>query len=132
MDIKIYESDSEGMSRVYENEKWTVGVKNWKPSSDLNGITELERHNLTDELFVWLQGNCTLVSGEESGQGLKLNALKMKPNQVYNIPSKLWHTAVMEVGTKMILIEDVSTGMENSDIYHLNAEEIEAVCVLVK
>lgn len=132
MDIKIYESDSEGMSRVYENEKWTVGVKNWKPSSDLNGITELERHNLTDELFVLLQGNCTLVSGEESGQGLKLNALKMKPNQVYNIPSKLWHTAVMEVGTKMILIEDVSTGMENSDIYHLNAEEIEAVCVLVK
>ena len=31
MDIQNFEFTGEGMHRVYENEKWCVGIKNWKP-----------------------------------------------------------------------------------------------------
>lgn len=31
MTIANYEFTGEGMQRVFENEKWTVGIKNWKP-----------------------------------------------------------------------------------------------------
>ena len=38
MKILDYEFAGEGMQRVFENEKWTVGIKNWKPANDVTGI----------------------------------------------------------------------------------------------
>ena len=61
MEILNYSFDGEGMQRVFENEKWTIGIKNWKPANDITGINNLERHNKTDELFVLVAGSCTLI-----------------------------------------------------------------------
>ena len=36
MTILNYEFTGEGMQRVFENEKWTVGIKNWKPITGWN------------------------------------------------------------------------------------------------
>lgn len=132
MKIQTFEVHAEGMQRVYENEKWTVGIKNWKPQNDITGTTCLERHNKTDELFVLLSGRCTLISGEEIDGELKLEALEMEPFKVYNIPQSLWHNTVTQKDTKMVLIEDVSTGMDNSDILDLTPEQIETLKSLVK
>lgn len=130
MKIESYEFGGEGMNRVYENEKWMVGIKNWKPANDVTGIDCLERHNKTDELFVLIQGQCTLIFANEVDGAMKFEAVKMEPNKVYNIPATLWHNTITQKDTKMILIEDVSTSMENSDIYNLNPEEIKAVQAL--
>lgn len=132
MKIQSFEMNGEGMQRVYENEKWTVGIKNWKPANDITGTTCLERHNKTDELFVLLNGRCTLISAEEVGGELKLEALEMEPFKVYNIPQSLWHNTVTQKDTKMVLIEDVSTGMENSDVIDLTPAQIETLKSLVK
>lgn len=132
MKIQSFEMNGEGMQRVYENEKWTVGIKNWKPANDITGLDCLERHNKTDELFVLLSGRCTLISAEEVDGDLKMEALEMEPFKVYNIPQSLWHNTVTQRDTKMILIEDVSTGMENSDIINLTPAQIETLKSLVK
>ena len=132
MKIQSFEMNGEGMQRVYENEKWTVGIKNWKPANDITGLNCLERHNKTDERFVLLSGRCTLISAEEADGGLKMEALEMEPFKVYNIPQSLWHNTVTQKDTKMILIEDVSTGMENSDILDLTPAQIETLKSLVK
>lgn len=131
MEILNYTFEGEGMQRVFENEKWTVGIKNWKPANDITGIDCLERHNLTDELFVLIAGSCTLLYANEVDGKLKIGAVKMEPNRVYNIPATLWHNTVTCKDTKMILIEDSNTSMENSDILNLSAEQIEEVKALV-
>lgn len=131
MKIAEYEFTGEGMHRVFENEKWTVGIKNWKPANDVTGIDCLERHNLTDELFVLLEGHCTLIYANETDKGLEFSAVKMEPDKVYNIPATLWHNTITQKDTKMILIEDSSTSMENSDILNLDAEQIAVVRSLV-
>lgn len=127
MTIANYEFTGEGMQRVFENEKWTVGIKNWKPANDVTGIDCLERHNKTDELFVLVEGACTLVYANETENGLEFGAVKMEPKKVYNIPATLWHNTITQKDTKMILIEDSNTSMENSDILNLNGEQIEKV-----
>lgn len=124
MEILNYEFSGEGMQRVYENEKWTIGIKNWKPANDVTGIDCLERHNLTDEFFVLLEGHCTLIYANETAEGLKFSAVKMEKDKVYNIPATLWHNTITQKDTKMILMEDVSTSMENSDILNLNDAQI--------
>lgn len=132
MEIKSYEFAGEGMQRVFENEKWTVGIKNWKPANDITGIDMLERHNKTDELFVLVAGACTLISAEETGDGMKFSKVVMEPNKVYNIPATLWHNTITRRDTKMILIEDSNTSMDNSDVYPLKPEEIAEIQALAK
>lgn len=124
MNILNYEFNGEGMQRVFENEKWTVGIKNWKPANDVTGIDCLERHNKTDELFVLVEGSCTLVYTNETEGGLEFGAVKMEKDKVYNIPATLWHNTITCKDTKMILIEDSNTSMENSDILNLTEAQI--------
>lgn len=131
MKIENYAFEGEGMQRVFENEKWTVGIKNWKPANDITGIDCLERHNKTDELFVLVEGSCTLIYANETESGLELGGVKMEPDKVYNIPATLWHNTVTCKDTKMILIEDSNTSMENSDILALNESQIAKVKELV-
>ncbi len=130
MKIENYAFDGEGMQRVFENEKWTVGIKNWKPANDVTGIDCLERHNKTDELFVLVSGSCTLIYANETDKGYEFEAVKMEPNKVYNIPATLWHNTITRKDTKMILIEDSNTSMENSNILSLNPDQITSVKAL--
>jgi mannose-6-phosphate isomerase-like protein (cupin superfamily) len=127
MTIANYEFSGEGMQRVFENEKWTVGIKNWKPANDVTGVDCLERHNKTDELFVLVEGACTLIYANETEKGLEFGAVKMEKDKVYNIPATLWHNTITQKDTKMILIEDSNTSMANSDVLNLTAEQIKTV-----
>ncbi len=127
MDIAVYEFAGEGMQRVFENEKWTVGIKNWKPANDVTGIDCLERHNKTDELFVLVEGACTLAYANETQKGLEFGVVNMKPDKVYNIPATLWHNTITQKDTKMILIEDSNTSMNNSDILELSEDQISKI-----
>lgn len=123
MKIQEFAFPGEGMTRVYENPKWMVGIKNWKPANDIANIDCLERHNLTDELFVLLSGTCTLLFANETGEGLAMEAVRMEPLKVYNIPRSLWHNTVTSRDTKLILIEDSSTSGANSDVLALTQEQ---------
>jgi ureidoglycolate hydrolase len=131
MEIEVKEFSGEGMNRVYENKKWMVGIKNWKPANDITGLDCLERHNETDELFILLAGRCTLVYANEKGGGLDIAALEMEPLKVYNIPASLWHNTVTQRDTKMALIEDSSTGAKNSDMLALTPEQAAEIRKLV-
>ncbi len=132
MKILDYAFTGEGMQRVYENEKWTVGIKNWKPANDITGIDNLERHNKTDELFSLIEGTCTLLFANEENGELSFDTVKMEKGRLYNIPQGLWHNTITTKDTKMLLIEDVSTSNENSDVLPLSAEQIAKVKELYK
>ena len=53
--------------------------------------------------------------------------MKMEKDKVYNIPATLWHNTITQKDTKMILIEDSNTSMDNSDILNLDEEQIKTV-----
>ena len=127
MKIQQYEFNGEGMTRVFENEKWMVGIKNWKPANDIANLNCLERHNETDELFILLAGSCVLLYANEVNGQLVIEAESMQPMKVYNIPATLWHNTVTTKDTKLILVEDSSTGMANSNILDLTDAQIAAV-----
>jgi ureidoglycolate hydrolase len=124
MKLESYSYEGEALSRVYENEKWTVGIKNWKPANDPMLINSLERHHETDELFILLAGRGALVYVNESDGGLALELVEMEPMRVYNISKNLWHNTITWKNTKLALIEDSSTGMVNSEQLQLQPEQI--------
>ena len=125
MEILKYAYEGEGLTRVFENEKWMVGIKNWKPANDIANLDNVERHNITDELFILLSGHCTLLFANEKEDGsLAFDYVEMEPMKVYNIPCTLWHNTITQHDTKLILVEDSACGSANSDVRTLTAEEI--------
>ena len=129
--IQEYTYEGKGLTRVFENEKWTVGIKNWKPENDITGLTCLERHNITDELFILLAGRCTLLYANETENGLVIDKVEMEPKKVYNIPTGLWHNTVTQPGVKLILVEDSACSGENSDVLDLTEAQLDTVRKLV-
>lgn len=129
--IQEYTYEGKGLTRVFENEKWMVGIKNWKPENDITGLTCLERHNITDELFILLAGRCTLLYANETENGLVIEKVEMEPMKVYNIPTGLWHNTVTQPGVKLILVEDSACSGANSDVLDLTEAQLDTVRKLV-
>ena len=129
--IQEYTYEGKGLTRVFENEKWMVGIKNWKPENDITGLTCLERHNITDELFILLAGRCTLIYANETENGLAIEKVEMEPMKVYNIPTGLWHNTVTQPGVKLILVEDSACSGANSDVLDLTPAQLETIRALV-
>lgn len=132
MEILQYAYDDKGLKRVYENAQWMIGIKNWKPENDISGLSCLERHNQTDELFVLLEGECTLVYANEEKGELTFTAVPMEKGKVYNVTRSLWHNTVTKPGVKMILVEDPKTGMDNSDLRDLTEAELTRLRAMIR
>ena len=60
-------------------------------------------------------------------RSIEFDAVKMEKDKVYNIPATLWHNTITQKDTKMILIEDSNTSMDNSDILSLDEAQIAKV-----
>lgn len=118
-ELQIYQYAGEGLEKSYVNSAWMVGVKNYKPASDIRSMDCLERHMLTDELFVPLtEGN--LIVTMPLTEGAQMRVQKMEVGCIYSVPKGLWHNAIMPEGGKIILIERPDTSADNSEFYPLS------------
>lgn len=120
--IRVLQYAGEGLEISYKNDNWMVGVKNYKPASDVRYMECLERHLLTDELFVPLTEGNVIVSLPLE-EGAQLCAQKMEVGCIYCVPQGLWHNVVMPEGAKIILIERPGTCADNSEFYQFSPEE---------
>ena len=65
--IDIYNYDGEGLERSYACENRLVGIKNYKPASSREQMDSLEKHLLTDELFIPLTEGSILLYKQDGG-----------------------------------------------------------------
>ena len=66
--IDEYEYRGEGYMRQVNGAKWTLAALNYAERFDEKNIVDLERHNLTDETFVLLEGEATLLTCGAAGR----------------------------------------------------------------
>lgn len=130
--IDCFQYAGDGMLRIYDNKDWMVGIKNYKKGNDIRYINCLELHKETEELFVLIEGSCTLVYANEEESKLIFSAIVMAPDTVYSIPRGLLHNTITKEDSKLIIIENSNTSMENSEIQTLTSqdlEELREICI---
>ncbi len=115
--LEIFEHAGEGYKRLVDGPKWTVASLNYAQRFDANGITYLERHNLTDETFVLLTGEATLLVGREAGR------VRMEPLKFYNVKAGVWHNIIVTPGTRVLVAENSDTSKDNSDFLDIKTGE---------
>ena len=116
--LDILEYSGDGYSRVVSGAKWTVAALNYADRFDERNITDLERHNQTDETFVLLSGQATLLIGEEAKR------VNMEPLKFYNVRAGAWHNIVVTPGTRVLIAENADTSKDNTDYLNLKTRRI--------
>ncbi|MBO5203985.1 MAG: hypothetical protein J6B72_05180 [Clostridia bacterium] len=111
-DIEIFEYDGAGYNRTMSFESWRVAIANFGEHFDRERYNYLERHTLTDEVFVLLSGRAALVTGKEFCE------TPLLPHKVYNVKKGAWHALLMEKDAKVLIVENHNTSPQNSEYYY--------------
>ena len=103
--IQKYSFNGEDFKAVMQFEGWKIGLLRY--SERFSKFDRLERHLLSDEAFILLEGSATLYTDSEKAD--------MKPLTVYNIPAGIWHHIVVSEHASVLVIENRNTSKENTE-----------------
>ncbi len=101
---------------------WRVAILRWLPSIEPEKIDYMERHTQTDEVFVLLGGQATLILGGNSPKVDRLQSQKMEPGKLYNVKQDVWHTVLLNQDASVLIVEENNTGEENTEYFILTKE----------
>ena len=133
--IDEYEYRGDGYMRQVNGAKWTLAALNYAERFDEKNIVDLERHNLTDETFVLLEGEATLLTCAAAGRTAKrsetaegcenvsgapraavaVERVPMVPLRYYNVRAGIWHNIIVKPGTRCLVAENANTSKDNTD-----------------
>ena len=88
---------------------WRIAYLNYAPMFTKQGITYLERHNETDEVFILLEGEASLFMGETAKE------VKMEKFSSYIVKKGAWHNIAVSENAKVLIVENADTGKQNSE-----------------
>ncbi len=108
-ELEIYEYTGEGYERTMHYDQWRVALANFGESFDREKFCKIERHMLTDEVFVLLMGKATLIIGED------LKQVEMEPGKIYNVKAAVWHACWMSEDAKILIVENHNTSKDNTE-----------------
>ncbi|MBE7030992.1 MAG: hypothetical protein E7409_06135 [Ruminococcaceae bacterium] len=107
--IDIYDYTENGFMPAMKFGSWRVAYLNHDDCFDEKNFVKLEKHLETDEVFVLLEGKATLIIGEE------MTRIEMEQHKVYNVPVGVWHHIFTTEGTRVLIVENEDTGMDNAE-----------------
>ena len=107
--LQILNYSGEGYRTAFRYGSWRVAFLNWAPRFTREGMTYLERHTDTDEIFVLLSGEASLLMGD------KAEAIPMHPGQLYAVQKNAWHNILVSRDAQVLIVENENTGPENTE-----------------
>lgn len=126
--IYEYKDREYGYVPLVIDKQWMVARLKFQQEQNLYNIKFLERHLVTDETFILLEGKAVLITSLDINKGV-YNYTLMENGAVYNIPKKVWHNIVLSEDADVIIVENANTHIEKekSEYVDLNNEELELI-----
>lgn len=121
--IETYRYEGSGYNPFLIREGWQVAQLNYMPEQDLSNITKMDRHLLTDEVFVLLKGTAILIAAIENNNKFKFECVRMKAGITYNIPVRLWHNIAMDKDSEVIIFEKDKTHLGDFEYRELSTDQ---------
>lgn len=107
--LEVIECKGEGYKRLVDGPLWTLAMIGPAPRFEGGNFTQVERHMLTDETFVLLSGEATLVIGTSAEK------VPMEPLKFYNVKAGTWHHIFVGKDSCVLVAENSNTSRENSE-----------------
>ena len=110
--LEVFEYNGEGYNPTMNFESWRVAIANFGDHFDEERYNYLERHLLTDEVFILLSGDAKLVIGCDFSETV------MQTGKIYNVKKGTYHALLMEKDAKVLIVENHNTSRENTEYYY--------------
>ena len=111
--LDILETGGDGYRRLVNGARWTLATLNYAGRFDAKTPVTLERHNATDETFVLLAGEGTLLVGRDAAR------VRMEPLKYYNVRAGIWHHVQVSPDARLLVAENADTSLANTDFLDL-------------
>lgn len=118
--LEVHEWNEDGYKPLVLSHDWQAAILNWEPIFDLEKVGEVERHNLTDEVFVLTKGKAVLFTIDEHGMQIE----EMKLGVIYNVLKGVWHNLTSTRDASWIIVENRDTHLHDCEYRPLSAEEL--------
>jgi len=120
--IEVLSHDADGYRPLVDYESWRVALLNSAEEFLPDNIAYAQKHDLTDEVFVLLEGRCALILyGDDPGRLGACEAVPLRPGVLFNVKKGVWHTHALTPGSKVLVVENRDTTSDNSPILPLDA-----------
>lgn len=103
--MQIYDYTGENFTVVKSFEGWKIGMLRY--GDRFTEYKTKERHLLTDECFILLEGEATLYENDKP--------YKMEKCKVYNVEKGVWHNIVVSPDATVLVVENSNTAPENTE-----------------
>ena len=114
-EIEFLFYDGDGYKPMIFHEGWKVAYLKYADRFDPDKVAKMERHLLTDEVFVLLEGKSFLIVGEDD------RVCPMEKNRIYNVKKGVWHTICVSKDALVLIVENAETGSSNTEYRCLSA-----------
>lgn len=115
-------NETEGFCPIIRNANFLCAFITPSKSYSLGKVSEMKRHNDTDEVFVLLEGNATLLTKDNSNE--KCQVTKLSPGTAYIVKAGTWHYLGLCDNSKLFVTENGSINPQNTDILDVSSENI--------
>jgi hypothetical protein len=113
--LEVVEFDTEGYDSLIAYEEWRVAMLNYIDELEPLNIDNFQKHDLTDEVFVLLNGKCILFFADVVDNKIKeIIPVDMEPFKVYNVKKGIYHTHTLSKDAKVLIVENDNTDDDNS------------------
>lgn len=123
--IEISSYEGEGYQPVIDYQSWRVAILNYCEELEVPNLKTMQKHMESDEVFVLLRGNCILFSGGSGEEINSMDAVLMKPLQLYNVKRGVWHTHTLDKEGMVLIVENQDTGDANSPTISMTEDQVQ-------
>lgn len=107
--VAITGFQGEDFKRLVEYGEWSVAFLRY--AERFSRLIYFERHLLTDEVFVLLNGSATLFIRTDDG----IQEICMEKEKVYNVRCGVWHQINVSKDATVLVVENRNTTKENTE-----------------
>lgn len=125
--LVVREYTGEGYLPMIDYGGWRIAILRYAEKQTPHNLRRMQRHNLTDQVFVLLSGRCILFIGEGEEKVNAIYAQEMQPLKLYNVKQSCWHTQTLNPDATVLVVESRETTAKNSpeiDLDPLQTEQI--------
>jgi ureidoglycolate hydrolase len=120
LEISVY--DGVGYQPLIDYGAWRVAILRWEQSMLPEKMEYMERHTQTDEVFVLMNGQATLILGGNGSKAQGVDKQAMEQGKLYNVKRYTWHTITLSQDASILIVENQDTGNENTEYSQISEE----------
>ena len=103
--VEISRFTGDGFRVMTRFEGWKIGLL--RSNERFSAFTRMERHLLSDEVFVLLEGSAMLYVEDEK--------IPMETCALYNVKKGAWHHIVVSEDATVLVVENSNTDRDNTE-----------------